>query len=328
MVISTAPGRCGVLGNPTDMYGGTVISVTTAERAKCVMKPADALVLEADGAECVLRCAGDLQPAGDGFDLARAVLRSFGIDPATAGHRMRMSTEVPVQSGMAGSSALIVAVAGAVCRWHGISMDPWSLAETARRIECDGMGILCGLQDQHMAVFGGLNYMDFAGKAQLEQRDDEPLATIEPLAPHIGAVPLIAVHTGIRHHSGNVHRSARDRWLAGEDDVVRGYAEIARLARLGKRALLRRNWLQLGALMNENHAIVAGLGGSAPANDRLIMAARAAGAYGAKLSGAGGGGTVVALAEDPDAVAQAMLDAGGERVFLPAPGPGLTVLSS
>ena len=76
----------------------------------------------------------------------------------------------------------MVAVLGAVLERIGVEMDRYQIAETARKIEYRIMGITCGFQDQHMAAFGGLNYMDFRGKESLEQRDDEPLATVEPLA--------------------------------------------------------------------------------------------------------------------------------------------------
>src|SRR5579859_7423859 len=119
------------------------------------------------------------------------------------------------------------------------------------------MGVVCGFQDQHMAIFGGLNFMDFAGKEEFEQRNDEPLATIEPLQDRIVMPPLILAHTGVQHHSGAVHRSPRERWLAGEPLVRGNYARIAALGRRGKRALVEQNWPLFGALMNENHALVA-----------------------------------------------------------------------
>jgi mevalonate kinase len=176
-----------------------------------------------------------------------------------------------------------------------------------------------------MAIFGGLNFMDFAGKEQLEQRDDEPLATIEPLAQRVTMPPILLAHTGVQHHSGQVHSSPRERWLAGEPLVRRNYARIAELARTGKRALVQQDWTRLGELMNENHALVAELGGSGPDNERLIAAARDAGAWGAKLAGAGGGGTILALAADPETVGAALTAAGAERLLVPAPMPGLLV---
>lgn len=97
------------------------------------------------------------------------------------------------------------------------------------------------------------------------------------------------------------------------------------LARRGKRALIEQDWQKLGEVMNENHAIVAALGGSGLENDRLIEAALRSGAWGAKLAGAGGGGTIIVLAKDHEKVVQALLDAGAEKLLTPAPRPGLTI---
>lgn len=325
MIIASAPGRCGIVGNPTDMYGGSVLSISTRERARCALTRSNELTIASSGEKANLDHRNDLVLRGDKLDIARAVLSWFEIDPSTAQFSLDISTEIPMQAGMAGSTALVVVVVGALNRHFNWKLHPWAIAETARKIENRIMGVVCGLQDQHMAVFGGLNYMDFARKQQLEQRDDEPLATIEPLQAYAPAIPLISAHTGIQHHSGTVHKSPRERWLAGEQLVIDSYVRIAELARLGKRALLDGDWKRLGALMNENHAIVARLGGSGPANDRLIEAALSAGAYGAKLAGAGGGGTILALADDQERVQVALLEAGADSLRTPVPSPGLTV---
>ena len=116
------------------------------------------------------------------------------------------------------------------------------------------------------------------------------------------------------------------RWVAGEPLVVQSYREIAALGRRGRQAVIDGNLGALGHLMNENHALVAALGGSGEANDRLICAAREAGAYGAKLAGAGGGGTILALCEYTDRVTAALRQAGAVSVTTPAPVPGLTVV--
>ena len=324
-IVATAPGRVGIIGNPTDMYGGAVISVTTEERARCVLLPGDGLVIACGDSELEVATDGDLAPCDDALDIGRAIARHFGLGP-DAGLRMELSTNVPVQAGMGGSASLIVAAVGALDRWFEWDMHPWKLAETARKVEYRTLGVLCGFQDQHMAVFGGLNFMDFGGKASLEQRDDEPLAVVESLAPHAPRVPLVAAHTGVQHHSGDVHKSPRERWLEGDRAVIDGYAAIADLARRGKKALLDADWKTLGALMNENHRIVADLGGSGPANEQLIEAARAAGAYGAKLAGAGGGGTILALADEQERVQAALLEAGADKLFSPKPCEGLAVV--
>ncbi len=328
MIVSSAPGRCGIVGNPTDMYGGSVISVTTRERARCELAPSDRLVISSGGQVEEVDNLDDLVIQKDLLDICRATLIYFRIDPREHRISLSLTTEVTMQAGMAGSTALVVAAVGAMDRYLGLSLNPWELAETARKVEARVMRILCGLQDQHMAVFGGVNFMDFAGKEDLEQRDDEPMATVESLKPYISRLPLIAAHTGIPHDSGIVHKSPRARWLAGDPVVRDAFVKIAALAREGKRALLSRDWPALGALMNENHRIVADLGGSGPQNERLIEAARKAGAYGAKLAGAGGGGTILALADNADAVRCALLNAGAECLIYPEPCAGLQVMES
>jgi len=326
VIIATAPGRCGIVGNPTDMYGGSVISCTIQERAECrLTAPADALHIVNADESATLRTRADLQLQGDKIDIARAALQFFEIDPATARFSLHLNTDIPMQAGIAGSTAMMATLVGVLNAHFGWGLGPHFLAETMGKIENRIMKVVCGFQDQHMAVFGGLNYMDFAGKESLERRDDEPLATIEPLAALVPDPPLLLAHTGIKHHSGTVHASPRERWLAGEKLVRDHYARIAQLGRLGKRALLLRDWPTLGALMNENHALVAELGGSGPANEQLIAAARAAGAWGAKLAGAGGGGTIIALTDNPERVGTAMMEAGAECLLTPKPQPGLTI---
>lgn len=325
-IVATAPGRCGIVGNPSDMYGGCVLSCSVQERAECRLEiDAPEMLVTNDDEAAIFRSREDLKLRGDKLDVVRAVLAWFEVDPAQAHFSLHIKTAIPMRAGMAGSTALLATIVGALDAFLERNMTPYHLAETTRKVENRVMGILCGLQDQHMAVFGGLNFMDYFGKEQLEQGDEEPLATIEPLGGLLPNPPLLLANTGVQHDSGKVHRSPRLRWLEGDPVARRNFARIAELARRGKRALIEKDWGVLGAMMNENHALVSELGGSGEVNDRLIRAAREAGAHGAKLAGAGGGGTIIALTDDPAKLGEALLAAGAERLLFPKPTPGLTV---
>lgn len=325
MISSSAPGRCGIVGNPTDMYGGSVISCSTTERAYCTLMESPKLTLSVGNYTEEITTDDDLKLTGSHTDIPKAVLIYFGLGPDNFQVRLHATSDVPERAGLAGSTALVIAILGAVLAQTGVRMERHCIAETARMIEYGEMGIMCGYQDQHMAVFGGLNYMDFRGKERLAQDDDEPLATVEPLEPIAAELPIVVAHTGITRNSGTVHKSIRERWLEGESKVVEGYERIAHLGRLGKKALIERNWAALGELMNENHEIQRDLGGSGPHNDILINAALCNGALGAKLAGAGKGGTVIALTVEPDRTVRAMREAGAERILWPKPMKGLTV---
>ncbi len=194
------------------------------------------------------------------------------------------------------------------------------MAERARYIELNYLKVVCGYQDAYMCTFGGLNYMDFRGKQFYRQAEAELFATVEPLALlRANELPFVLGFTGVQHSSSAVHKPLRERWLEGEPAVVQGYERITELARTGKKALLAEDWPLLGRLMNENHAIQRDLGGSGESNERLIAAALEAGALGAKLAGAGDGGTIIALWPWPDASPlEEALVAGGRIGHLPA----------
>lgn len=152
-------------------------------------------------------------------------------------------------------------------------------------------------------------------------------ATIEPLGHYVQHLPFILGFTGVQHASGAVHKPIRERRLEGELEVVKAYERITELARMGKKALLNEDWATLGQLMNENHAIQRDLGGFGPENERLIAAALDAGAPGAKLVGAGDGGTIIALwpYEDATPLEKALKAAGATAIYRLKVVPGVTV---
>ena len=325
MIEASAPGRAGIIGNPTDMYGGSVISCSIKERAHCRLSRSKELVIGMDEDTVSIADRESLALDGDKFALIKAALKALEINPAAHKFAIVARTDVPEQAGLGGSSAILACVVGCLLAYLELELGKYELAEMIRKIEADVMGVTCGYQDHYMTVFGGLNYIDFAGKELMKQSDDEPFATVEPLAEAVSELPMILAHTGVKRCSGSVHKSIRERWLDGEEQVIEGYRRIAELGRMGKRSLLAGDWKDLGSLMNENHAIQRDLGGSGESNERLIEAALARGAFGAKLAGAGHGGTVIALADDVNAVTNALIEAGAERILTLQPADGLVV---
>jgi galactokinase/mevalonate kinase-like predicted kinase len=317
----SAPGRCGIIGNPTDMYGGAVISCTVPYRARVEVSDDDALVIETGGLEFTVRTEDDLLLRGDFFDVARAVLDYVHDDALHC--RIRYDSEVPISSGVSSSTALTVAILYGVLRFKKLDYNLYRVAELARYTELNHFRIVCGYQDAYMCTFGGLNYMDFRGKQFYRQAAEELYATIESLTPYVPHLPFLLAHTGVEHSSDSVHRPLRERWLEGDREVREGYEAITRLAQEGKKALLNADWGRLGQLMNQNHAIQRDLGGSGVDNERLIRQALDHGALGAKLAGAGGGGTVIALHPDPDALAAALSAEGVPLTFRPTPARGV-----
>lgn len=320
----SVPGRAGILGNPSDLYGGTVISCAIPLRARCTLEPAEHLIFQSPSQTVIPE---SLALQNDAFDVCRVALTALGFRIESARFAVHIETSIPAQSGLAGSSALLTAIVACLLKAQGESWHiPHQLAERVRRIEAELLQVACGYQDFYMAVFGGINLMDFRDKEGLGREPSEPLATVESLHPYLRGVslPLWVATTGGARFSGTVHRSLRERWESGESQVIQEMARLARLAREGRTALLEQDWHTLAHLMNENYTIVRSLGGSGDALERLVQTALANDALGAKLAGAGGtGGSVIVLTLKPEKTLNALREVA-ERIIPVAPfAPGL-----
>jgi mevalonate kinase len=119
------------------------------------------------------------------------------------------------------------------------------------------------------------------------------------------------------------------RWLAEQPRRRMAYFEaIGALARAAIPLLERGEWAEVGRIMNLNQLILEKIGVSCPELDTLIDAALEAGAWGAKLSGSGGGGIMIALvpAEARQEVARAIVAAGGEALTPDVGVPGVSIV--
>ncbi len=348
----TIPARINLLGNPSDGVEGdhATISAAIDTYAGAVVEPADgvALALITREGEILQRQAFDGPPPYpyDGtLDLLKGAFnRLYAYSPQfrrrwteRGGLRIAIWTDVPRQSGLGGSSLLALLTLAGLRLFYDLDVHPhneYMLAELCQRVEAQELGITCGYADRYVPLFGGLAYLDYRGKLHQRPMGDEPFVTYERLDRWTPDLPLVVAFTGLAHDSGDVHGVMRRRYLEEYANDVRGAPKpfmldvmerVGRTAWRGKMALLRRDWVTFGRLMGENHRLVdemmryCGLpGGAGEVNNALIRAASERGALGAKLTGAGGGGSVFALAQP------GCEEALAERLRTVAAGLGLT----
>ncbi len=325
-IVASAPGRAGLLGNPSDGYGGCVISCTIPERATVCLQEADRLEAEVEGRSHGFTDAGDFRLRGDRFDVVRATVQFLKLFDLKL--KLSITTDIPVQAGLAGSTAILTSLVAAVSAYLGQPHSRHYLAEMVRTIELNYLEVQCGYQDQYMTVFGGIQFMDFRGKENYRRLGDELYATVESLEAYTSELPFVLVQTGVRRVSTSVLKPIRERWLEGDTEVIRSYQRIARLCQRGKRAFIDNHWKLFAQLMNENHRLQRALGGSGEADDHIIRLCLDSGAWGAKLAGAGGGGTIIALNPDPEPMVAALNQAGVSCFLKLEPSPGVTVEKS
>jgi galactokinase/mevalonate kinase-like predicted kinase len=318
------------------MYGGSVIAVAVPRRASVAIHSAPGLRLVAVDAGLDLRvesrddlrlvpppnaaAAIRMTPAelssarrSTYLNVLKAVVAAQGIE--NEGIEIRCWSEVPPNAGLSSSSALLVAALYASNAWLGRQAPLHRFAESAREIEFSRMGVTCGFQDFYATSFGGLTYMDFRDKEHWRGPDVDPLATVEPLLESEASLPLVLAHTGRQRDSGETHRPLRARWVEGDRQVREVMQALGTIAREAKRHVMVGDWPAVGMAMNVAHRHIASVGGSGPVVDALIEKSIKLGARGAKLAGAGLGGTIIAMHEDPAWLADAVVKHGAASAF-------------
>jgi galactokinase/mevalonate kinase-like predicted kinase len=280
------------------MYGGCVISCSIPTRNRCTIETADEWSLP------------------DDTRLWEAAIKRLPL-PNDQKYTVTWETHVPRSSGLSGSTALLAATVACIQTVRGQELpdDMREFAELVRDIELREAGIVCGYQDAYMCVLGGLSYLDFHGKHPI---DSGPLGTLLP-AELPGQYLLVT--TGVERLSGSVHGPIRERWLNGDEQVKEHIKELANLARTAKIGITLD---VLAEAMNRNFQIIQELGGSGDDIDRLVQDCLENGAMAAKLAGAGMGGTVIALCDNPAELQQRLTKIGYTKFLQPVPTNGLT----
>jgi len=306
---SSAPGRIGILGNPSDIYGGKVIAMAIQYRTEIFVNRSNKFFVKTtDGKEADRNLSRLIEASLDRLVREGWIKKKVPIE-------VSVRTEVPRESGMGGSTAIIVAFLDACRKMFNLTYHNYRLAEITQKVEHKDLGITAGYNDRYSISFGGLLFMDFTGKdVDREVWEGEPYAKIRTIQAEI---PLVCGYWGVKRSSGNVHAKIRRRYLQGDSEIFEAVKCLIKLTEKGEEAIIQSDWKALGELMNENHEIARKVGWAYPIDDKLRNIGLKSGATAAKLGGAGNGGVMVFLApRNRKRLMKALMDAGA-KVFIP-----------
>ncbi len=320
-----APGRVNLMGEHTDYNDGFVLPFAIAQRTRSVLRPRDddTVRIHSSQADEPVETSTATSP-GDVSGWAgyvAGVVWALGAD----GHRLPgvdlwVDSDVPIGAGLSSSAALACAAALALDDLAGTTLDPDGIAELARRAENDYVGAPTGVMDQLASVHGR------AGHALLIDTRDLS-HELEP-APFIDdGIVLMVIDTRASHRladGGGYAERRRECERAAEllgVDALRDVHEqdLARLPDLdpdgpvlARRArhvvtedarvhetvarMRERDWVAVGEIFRASHASMRDdFEISCPELDAACRTAETAGAFGARMTGGGFGGSVVAL---------------------------------
>jgi len=249
-------------------------------------------VLESSGPNA----EGTLRPI---FEVAKQTLDR--MDRSRIGVKITVRSNVPIGMGLGSSAATAVSTVSGIAALFGMEMSREAIFEAAYSLERAVHGHPSGV-DQATVTYGGL----------IAYRAGKVRSRLEVTSP-----PLLVIgNTGITRSTGKFVGKVTKMRIEEPEEYGRVAADAERICERAVTALMEGDQGLLGSLMNENQKLLELVGVSSPELEGLITAARSAGALGAKLTGGGGGGCMIAIAkpEDHSKVARAIEQAGGRIV--------------
>ncbi len=303
--VASAPMRVSLAGGGTDLppfvpgVGGRIVGTAIDLRVRAVVEPFDPgwvrLSLSATGHSFTRR--GDAPRIRDAS--VRLLEEALAETSVGDGVRLHVETDLAPGTGLGGSAAAAVAALAALDASLGVATEPEALAARAVSVERDGLGILCGAQDQVFAAWGGLLDLRFDERGLTAR---EPVAAPASLVRDLSA-GMMLVDTGRRRVSGDV--IGRARYCAGATaDLCAAACDTARALREGSLAGVLAGMRRSAAAKAARDAEA-----SAPAS-ALWAELAPLGAEVVRMCGAGGGGHVLVWAPEDRHAAIAEAAAG------------------
>ena len=295
VITASAPARIDFAGGWTDVapytteVGGAVCNVAIELRAVATVRAAELPVAPDD-------------------PLLRAAWQRSGMPAVSIG----LTSDIPVGSGLGGSSAAGVALAAALAAWQGQRLSRQELAELSRSTETETMGLAGGCQDHYAAAYGGALLLTCRAETVAS-----PVWLTHVAVDELELRVLIA-YTGESRMSSNTITSVMNSYRDKEAITSASLRTMADLAPLMAELLTMGDIDHLGALVAAQWAAQRALHPSitTPLIDRIVADAEMAGALGTKALGASGGGCVLVVAAR-DRVAAVREAVAGHATMLP-----------
>jgi D-glycero-alpha-D-manno-heptose-7-phosphate kinase len=312
LIESSAPTRIDLAGGTLDIWplylfheNAQTLNAALSLRARCSIRPlSDArivIVSDDTGMRVEAEHWSELRDNRE-LRLLGRLLHYF----QARGLEVRTRCDSPFGAGIAGSSALNIAVCAALARWSGKPRTDDELLQIAMNVEAQAIDVPTGAQDYRPALFGGISAveLDVDGVRRVALRVD----------PKDLESRVVLAYTNASRNSGINNWEVTKRHIDGDREVQDRFGRIRDIAVRMRRALEAKDWPEVGRQVGEEWENRKGLapGVTTPAIDDLLAAAKAAGAMAGKVCGAGGGGCLFCIGEPEHvpAIRQALADAG------------------
>ena len=315
-IVTSAPTRIDLAGGTLDIWplylfhpGAQTINAAISLRARATVETrADSrIVINSEDTGATVE-ADHWQVLRDSTELRLLSLLAHFFE--ARGITLTTSCESPAGAGIAGSSALNVAVCAALAEWQRTHYEPEALLQVAMNVEAQAIRVPTGLQDYRPALYGGIAALELNVDGIRRIPLDVEISELESR--------LVLCYTGEPRNSGTNNWEITKKHIDGDRHVFDCFERIRDAAAAMRDALGRKDWDGVGAAIaaewDTRKRLAPGV--STPAIDDLIDRARRAGATAAKVCGAGGGGCLFCYGPpDRQGAIRGALAQGGARLL-------------
>ena len=299
---SKAPLRIGLAGGGTDVspysdvYGGAILNATISLYAHATIEPLDEkkIIIQAiDRNETEEYDWNTELPINNHLDLLKGVYNRIQKDYGIKDQGFRLSTfvDAPAGSGLGTSSTLVVAIIGAFTEMLKLPLGEYDMAHYAYDIERNDLRLAGGKQDQYAATFGGVNYMEFY---------DGDKVIVNPLRvkqQHLFELEnnLLLYYTSTSRSSAEIIKKQTLNVTEKKEKSIEAMHHLKEQAQMMKEAILKGKLDKIGEILDygfqQKRLMAEGISNNLM--EDIYLTAKAAGATGGKISGAGGGGFMI-----------------------------------
>lgn len=287
MITCSAPGKIYLFGEHAVVYGEPAIACAVELRTRVTASSSDTITISSD--------LGTTGLDHEVHPYVSSAIEKLGKRNVS----VKIRSDIPVGSGLGSSAAVTIATLAAINLEFKLGHSNDEIARMGHEIEQKVQGA-ASPTDTFVSTFGGV--VEIPSRRRLSMLE----CGIVIGNTNKGATPKKTAKL-VKHVAG-----LREEYPEVIDPIIR---TIGSFSKKGEILVKKKDYISLGKLMNVNHGLLDALGVGTAELSALVYAARNAGAYGAKITGAGGGGCMVALSDSPREVASAIENAGGRAII-------------
>ncbi len=226
---------------------------------------------------------------------------------------IEIKSTIPIASGLGSGAAVSVAIIRALSAYLGSPLNDEKVNEIAYEVEKFHHGTPSGI-DNTVVTYRKPVFFALTPSPSPSGRGKSAIESLKVTKPFT----IIIADTGIPAPTKKSVSDVRKLWKENPQRMNAFFAAIGSITRTARQSIENGHPERLGALMNENHRILREMGVSCRELDHLTRTSLNSGAFGAKLSGGGRGGNMIALStkENAPAIAEALLKAGAKNVIV------------